>query len=88
MRGFLCKTLASFMQDNLPFMRDNMYCKKRNRNCRYAYKQNSYQCKKCVEDNLSQYPVTCEDCRYSWYDCYKRGKNQRKMRPCEDFKWS
>ena len=65
-----------------------MYCKKRNRNCRYEYHQNSYQCRKCIEENLSQYPITCEDCRYSFYECVKRGKNQRKMRPCNDFKWS
>ena len=23
-----------------------------------------------------------------WGICNKRGKNQRRMRPCEDFKWS
>ena len=63
-----------------------MYCKKRSRECRYAYNMNTYQCKKCVEENLSQYPVTCEDCRCNW-GCIKRGKHQRKMRPCEHFMW-
>lgn len=55
-----------------------MYCKKQNRNCRYEYKQNSYQCKKCIDENLSQYPITCQDCRYSFYDCVKRGKINEK----------
>lgn len=36
-------------------------CKRKNRNCRYVYNQNSYQCKKCIEENLNQYPITCED---------------------------
>lgn len=64
-------------------------CKRKNRNCRYVYNQNSYQCKKCIEENLNQYPITCEDCHYGgWGICNKRGKNQRRMRPCEDFKWS
>ena len=63
-----------------------MYCKKRNRECRYSYNMSTYQCKKCVGENLSQHPVTCEDCRYNW-GCVKRGKYQRKMRPCEDFIW-
>lgn len=57
-------------------------------NCRYLYHPNAFPCSKCDEDNLNQYPVTCEDCRMSWYDCTKRGKNQRKMRPCEEFEWS
>lgn len=51
-------------------------CKRKNRNCRY-------------EEKLNQYPITCEDCHYGgWGICNKRGKNQRRMRPCEDFKWS
>lgn len=33
-------------------------CKRKNRNCRYVYNQNSYQCKKCIEENLNQYPIT------------------------------
>ena len=64
----------------------DMYCKKRNRKCKYSYNMNSYQCRKCVEKNLSQCPVTCKDCRYS-RGCIKRGKNQRKMQPCENFIW-
>lgn len=55
-----------------------MYCKKQNRNCRYEYQQNSYQCKKCIEENLSQYPITCKDCRYSFYECEKCGKINEK----------
>ena len=44
---------------------------------------------KCIEEKLNQYPITCEDCHYGgWGICNKRGKNQRRMRPCEDFKWS
>ena len=53
-------------------------CKRKNRNCRYEYNQNSYQCKKCIEEKLNQYPITCEDCHYGgWVICNKRGKNQR-----------
>lgn len=65
-----------------------MFCKKKNRECRYEYNPNSYQCKKCIDENLSQYPITCEDCRDSWCNCSRRGKNQRKMRPCDEFNWS
>lgn len=65
-----------------------MYCKKRNKNCKYEYKQNAYQCKCCVEEVLSSPPITCRDCHYSMFGCYKRGKNNRRMRPCEEFKWS
>ena len=61
-------------------------CKRRNRTCRYEYKQNSYQCKKCIEENLSQCPITCEECQFSG-GCTTRGKNMRRMRPCKDFKW-
>lgn len=63
-------------------------CKKKNRECRYKYNQNSYQCKKCIEENLSQYPITCDDCRGAWYGCSLRGKNERRMRPCKEFEWS
>lgn len=59
-------------------------CKK----CRYKYNPRAFPCTKCEDKNLSQSPVTCEDCRISWFDCAKRGKNQRKMRPCKDFEWS
>lgn len=61
-----------------------IYCKKKNRECRYPYNINTFQCKKCVEENLSQYPITCWDCRYNC-GCIKRGKHQRKMNPCENF---
>lgn len=61
-----------------------IYCKKKNRECRYPYNINTFQCKKCVEENLSQYPITCQDCRYNC-GCIKRGKHQRKMNPCENF---
>ena len=61
-------------------------CKRKNRTCRYPYNQNSYPCRKCVDEDLEQYPVTCEDCRNGW-GCSKRGKHQRRMQPCENFAW-
>ena len=64
-----------------------MYCKKKIRECSHKYQQNSYQCKKCIKENLSQHPVTCKDCKYSFYECIKRKKNPERMETCEDFKW-
>ena len=57
--------------------------------CRYKQRpKHVFPCSKCLEDKLSCEPITCKDCRYSWYSCHKRGKNESRMRICDEFKWS
>ncbi len=64
-------------------------CKRMKRGCKYPYNQNNqnyYPCNECIEKNLEQPPITCVDCQYAW-GCEKRGKFQRRMKPCENFAW-
>ena len=60
-------------------------CKK----CKYKDRpKHTFPCSKCIEDNMSCAPLTCEDCNYAWCGCVIRGKNERRMRPCDNFEWS
>lgn len=55
-------------------------CKK----CRYKDRnKNVFPCDKCLSENLTQKPVTCDDCRYGWFEHCKKG-----IRPCKKFEWS
>lgn len=61
------------------------YCKKQKRNCPYKFNIVTWTCRTCVEKNLSQYPVTCLDCRK--FACEKCGKHERRRQPCNEFVW-
>lgn len=50
--------------------------------------KHTYPCTKCIDENMPCAPLTCEDCEGAWGYCSKRGKHERRMRPCSDFKWS
>lgn len=61
------------------------YCKKKNRKCRYSYHIIRWVCRTCVEQNLGQCPITCDDCRFDSPIC--RGKYKRRTKPCDKFEW-
>lgn len=59
-------------------------CKK----CGYKNRPKSiFPCNECIEKNEPKAPLTCDSCRNSWY-CEKRGKNQRRLRICDEFEWN
>lgn len=60
--------------------------------CRYFNRPRwSFPCNKCEDKNcnncINAAVITCDDCRLSWYNCERRGKNQRRLQTCEYFKW-
>lgn len=54
-------------------------CKK----CKYKDRNKKvFPCDICLEKNLEEHPVTCDDCRQGQFEHCKKG-----IRPCEKFKW-
>ena len=63
------------------------------RNCGYNRRpKHAFPCKECLEQNLSQAPVTCLHCKsYGLLRDGSDGCTKRKgksIKPCKDFMWS
>ena len=59
--------------------------------CRYIDRPKfTFPCNQCKAKECNDYerPATCNDCRLSWHDCERRGKNQRRLNICDKFKLS
>ncbi len=56
--------------------------------CRYAKTpQMAFPCRKCLQEALTCAPCTCLDCRSASFGCTKRGRQERRLEPCEAFEF-
>lgn len=61
-----------------------MRLKDKCKTCKYLDRNKYvYPCDRCLSNNLPEAPVTCDDCRHSWFNSCKKG-----LRPCKNFEWS
>lgn len=59
------------------------------KNCKYKSRPKQiYPCSDCISKNLLQHPITCDDCIMGMWFCDKRGKHNRRLRTCNEFRWS